>query len=226
LPEGLIIGGVLPRGDVRDALISSKSIKLEDLTKRNDLVIATSSLRRTAHLLRLNPDLNIKDIRGNVNTRVKKMEDGYCDVMLMAAAGLQRLEMDEYISDTLDPEVVIPAVSQGAIAIQTRENDNFVSSVINQINHEQTFLATRAERIFLRMLEGGCQIPIGCYSKINGDNFSIKGFLSYIDGTEIIEETLTGKLEDADQLAEKLANIFIKAGAPEILARIRKANKS
>lgn len=222
LPEGLEIGGVLSRAVVSDAVVSVKGIKLKDLT--SEMTIATSSLRRTAQLLKINPKFKIIDIRGNVNTRLRKMEEGYCDVMIMAAAGLQRLGLDKYISEVIDPHTMIPAVSQGAIAMETRIGDSRVDSVIKAINHTLTYTITEAERVFLRKLEGGCQIPIGCYSMVIGDTYTIKGFMSYIDGTARLEHEVTGKLADAKSCASKLADYFILNGSRQLLDRIRNFN--
>lgn len=221
-PEGAKLGAVLKRGDIRDALISTTNRKIDDLTS-ND-IIATSSLRRKAQLLRLNKDFKIVEIRGNVNTRIRKMEEGYCDVMVMAAAGLQRLEMSEYISDLFDPEKMIPACSQGAIVIEIRENDPVTEEIISKINDESTLIATNAERAFLRTLEGGCQIPVGSYSQINGDQFHITGFISSIDGTQYIKDTADGNISQAVQLSEKLAKSLYNRGGREILNAIRDEN--
>lgn len=223
LPEGLKLGGVLERGEVRDALVSSKGIKFKDLNP--DLKIATSSLRRKAQLLKTNPKLNIVDIRGNVNTRLRKMDEGYCDVMLMAATGLQRIGLDRYISEIIDPYIIMPAVSQGAIAIEMRDQDDLTDNIINEINHKLTSVITAGERIFLRKLEGGCQIPIGCYSDIKGENLTFSGFMSYLDGTNIIQHSIKGKINDAEKMAEQTADYFIKKGSSELLDRIRKVNK-
>lgn len=222
-PEGAKLGAVLKRGDIRDALISTTNRKIEDLTA-ND-IIATSSLRRKAQLLRLNKDFKIVEIRGNVNTRIRKMEEGYCDVMVMAAAGLQRLEMGEYISDLFDPEKMIPACSQGAIVIEIRENDPVTEEIISKINDESTLIATNAERAFLRTLEGGCQIPVGSYSQIVGDQFHITGFISSIDGTQYIKDTAYGNISQAVQLSEKLAKSLYNRGGREILNAIRDENQ-
>ena len=221
-PEGAKLGAVLKRGDIRDALISTTNRKIEDLTA-ND-IIATSSLRRKAQLLRINKNFKIVEIRGNVNTRIRKMEEGYCDVMVMAAAGLQRLEMAEYISDLFDPEVMIPACSQGAIAIEIRENDPFAEEIVSKINDKETLIATEAERTFLRTLEGGCQIPVGSYSRIEGDQFHITGFISSIDGTQYIEDSADGNISQAVQLSEKLAKGLYNRGGREILNAIRDEN--
>jgi hydroxymethylbilane synthase len=172
----------------------------------------------------MNPEFNITDIRGNVNTRLRKMEAGYCDVILMAAVGLQRIGLDRYISEIIDPEVIIPAVSQGAIAVEMRKSDTHIREMLREISHPQTVQITNAERLFLSKLEGGCQIPIGCYSSINDDKLRMMGFMAYVDGTSTIEHSVEGKLEEAEQLANNLANCFIEKGSADILERIRKLN--
>ena len=221
-PDGAKLGAVLKRGEVRDALISTDGRKIENLTS-ND-VIATSSLRRKAQLLRINKDFKIVEIRGNVNTRIRKMEEGYCDVMVMAAAGLQRLEMDKYISDLFDPELMIPACSQGAIAVEIRDNDTFTEGIVSKINDPSSFLATEAERAFLSTLEGGCQIPVGSYSQILGDQFKITGFISSIDGTQFITDLTEGNVNQATYLSIKLAKDLYDRGGNEILKAIRDEN--
>lgn len=224
LPEGIEIGGVLERGEVRDALVSHKGLRLEDLTP--SMTIATSSLRRVAQLLMINPNFKIADIRGNVNTRLRKMEEGYCDVMLMAAAGLQRLGLDRYISQIIDPSVIMPAVSQGAIAIESRMDDSRLKSILEVINHPQTYQTTHAERIFLRTLEGGCQIPIGCYSSFANGKMTLYGFMSFIDGSDRLFHSVTGDPAEGDHLALDLADYFIQQGSRQLLERIRNHNNS
>ena len=221
-PEGARLGAVLKRGEIRDALISLNNRKINDLTV-ND-VIATSSLRRKAQLLRINKDFNIIEIRGNVNTRIRKMQEGYCDVMVMAAVGLQRLDLDEYISELIDLESMIPACSQGAIAIEIRENDPFIEAMVDKINDVDTMTATDAERAFLRTLEGGCQIPVGSYTKIEGDKFHMTGFVSSIDGSKYLKETIDGHVGQAVELSVRLATSLFKKGGNEILKAIRDEN--
>lgn len=218
-PEGVVLGAVLKRGEVRDALISSTKRTLKELTAED--IIATSSLRRKAQLLRINKDFNIVEIRGNVNTRIRKMEEGYCTVMVMAGAGLQRLGMDQYISELIDPALVIPACSQGAIAVEIRENDPEIASLLSAINDSETLIATDAERAFLRSLEGGCQIPVGSYSKIDGVNFEITGFISSINGEEFIQQKASGPVEMAVEISVKLAEELMRKGGREILQAIR-----
>jgi len=221
-PEGAKLGAVLKRGDIRDALISLDGRKIGELTSED--VIATSSLRRKAQLLRINKDFKIIEIRGNVNTRIRKMQEGYCNAMVMAGAGLQRLEMGEYISELFDPEVMIPACSQGAIAVEIRDNDPFTEELVSRINHPGSFMATEAERTFLGTLEGGCQIPVGSYTKIEGDKFKITGFISSIDGTRFIKDTAEGDINQAVYLSAKLARTLYSRGGDEILKEIRSEN--
>jgi hydroxymethylbilane synthase len=218
-PEGVRLGAVLKRGEVRDALISSSKRSLKDLTP--DDVIATSSLRRKAQLLRINRDFRIVEIRGNVNTRIRKMEEGYCTVMVMAGAGLQRLGMEQYISEMIDPAMVIPACSQGAIAIEIRDDDPKIAGLVATINDYHTLVATEAERAFLRTLEGGCQIPVGSYSRITGDKFELTGFISSINGEEFLKETAAGPLKNAVDLSIQLAQSLLAKGGREILSSIR-----
>lgn len=218
-PEGVVLGAVLKRGEVRDALISPSPRKLRELTTED--VIATSSLRRKAQLLRINKDFKIVEIRGNVNTRIRKMEEGYCTVMVMAGAGLQRLGMENYISELIDTDLVIPACSQGAIAIEIRENDSKIAGLVAAINDHETMQATDAERAFLRTLEGGCQIPVGSYSRIVGGKFEITGFISSINGDEFLMEKATGPLDKAVEISVQLAENLLQKGGREILKAIR-----
>jgi len=218
-PEGVVLGAVLKRGEVRDALISTKKRTLKDLTA--DDVIATSSLRRKAQLLRINKDFKIVEIRGNVNTRIRKMEEGFCTVMVMAGAGLQRLGMENYISELIDPDLVIPACSQGAIAIEIRENDPLIANIVSAINDDKTMIATEAERAFLRTLEGGCQIPVGSYSRINQGKFEITGFISSINGEEFLTDRIEGPVGRAVELSVQLAESLLGKGGKEILKAIR-----
>jgi hydroxymethylbilane synthase len=221
-PEGLSLGGVLERGEFRDALVHIDGKNLSQLDDSD--VVATSSLRRKARLQLMKPGIKIVDIRGNVNTRLQKMQDGHCTAMIMAAAGLQRLGLDHHISEILDPETFIPAVSQGAIAIEIRMDDIKTEGVIKSINHKPTLLAIDAERTFLRMLEGGCQVPIGCFTEVLHDEFRIRGFVSNINATQILEDELTGPVSQASDIAAKLAISFIEKGSAKILAEVRNQN--
>lgn len=219
LPEGLKLGAVLPRAEFRDALVSKDGRKLSELTPGD--TIATSSLRRKAGLLHINKDFKIVDIRGNVNTRLRKMEEGYCDAMIMAAAGLQRLGLDNYITEILDPEVMIPATSQGVIAIESRTGDAEIDACLKEINDPKTWDAIQVERGFLHSIEGGCQVPVGCYTKSEGNSISITGFVADLDGTQYLIDDETGPVSDGEKIGEKLSEKLIEKGAGKILANIR-----
>ncbi|MEE4286712.1 MAG: hydroxymethylbilane synthase [Mariniphaga sp.] len=219
LPEGLKLGAVLERAEYRDALVSKDGRKLHELTE-ND-VIATSSLRRKASLLRYNKNFQIVDIRGNVNTRLRKMEEGYCDAMIMAAAGLQRLELNNYITEIIIPEIIIPAASQGIIAIESRIGDTETEKFLNAINHESSWIAGEAERGFLRAIEGGCQVPVGCHSQILGEKIALTGFVASMDGEVYLLETETGSVAHPRETGEKLAQKLIGRGAANIMKEIR-----
>jgi len=222
LPEGLKLGAVLERAEFRDALVSRDGKKLAELAPGS--VIATSSLRRIAGLLKINNQITIKDIRGNVNSRLKKMEEGYCDAMIMAAAGLQRLGLESYITEIIDPETIMPAVSQGAIAIETRENDPEVDELMAKLNHLDTWKTITAERAFLGHLEGGCQVPLGCYSKLEEGVLTISGFVASIDGKQYIRETVSGDIDKGAVIGVNLAEKMLEKGAMEILNQIKSTN--
>ena len=224
LPDGLKLGAVLERGEFRDALVSLKGKKMSDL-KAGD-VVATSSLRRIAGLLKINNQIVIKDIRGNVNSRLQKMEDGYCDAMIMAAAGLQRLGLEQYITEIIDPEVIMPAVSQGAIAIETRLNDPEVDELMEKLNHLNTWNTVVAERAFLAHLEGGCQVPLGCYSRVENGTLNMSGFVASIDGKQYIREDISGEMTNGAELGVQMAEKMLEKGAKEILDQIKSSNNT
>ena len=220
LPEGLKLGAVLERAEFRDALVSRDGRTLDELSEKD--VIATSSLRRKASLLRYNKNLRIVDIRGNVNTRIRKMEEGYCDAMIMAAAGLQRLNLDNYITEIINPEIIIPAVSQGIIALESRIDDEATEIYLQGINHPGTWTAGEAERGFLRAIEGGCQVPVGCFSKMTGEHLFLTGFVASMDGDVYLLETESGSVNEPRAVGEKLAKKLLARGAAKIMEEIRK----
>jgi len=219
LPEGLKLGAVLERGEFRDALVSKNGKKLSELSAGD--VVATSSLRRQAGLMKMNNQIIVKDIRGNVNSRLQKMEDGYCDAMIMAAAGLQRLGLEKYITEIIDPEIIVPAVSQGAIAIEIRINDPEVELLMQKINHDETWNAIVAERAFLSHLQGGCQVPLGCYSKVENGILTMNGFVASLDGSRFINEFISGEISKGAELGIQMAEKMLEKGAFEILDQIR-----
>ncbi|MFW5657316.1 MAG: hydroxymethylbilane synthase [Bacteroidota bacterium] len=220
LPDGLKIAGVLPRHEVRDALVSKNHQKLSQLLPGT--VVATGSLRRKSQLLKYNPYLKIIDIRGNVETRLRKLKDGYCDALIMAGAGLMRLGYHQYITELLDPLDILPAVSQGIIAIESKTTRPEVDEIIDKINHRKTFLIGEAERTFMRVLEGGCQVPVAMHTHIQKNELIFTGYVGSLDGTQSVRKTISGKIDEAKELAFALANQIIHAGGNKILDDIRK----
>jgi hydroxymethylbilane synthase len=217
-PPGLKLGGVLPRHQVADALVARKKTTLKDLPK--GAVVATSSLRRKAMLLHLRPDVEVIDIRGNVETRLKKLDNGHCDATIMAAAGLIRAGHEERITELLDPEYFILATSQGIIAMEIREDDKEMEEVMRQVTDLPAMQSALAERQFLHTLQGGCQVPIGCYTKWT-DKFVITGFVASVDGKQFIRRTMHGSPKQAMEIAEDLAGDLLALGGGEILRKIR-----
>lgn len=222
LPTGLILGGVLEREDPADALITKTGEGFDSLSGK---ILATSSLRRKAQIMALNKNITIVDIRGNVDSRLKKMEEGYCDATILATAGLNRLGLTDKISQKVPFDILLPAVSQGIIGIEIRENDPATQNLINAINHTETYLSAQAERAFLNTLEGGCQIPIGCNTYLKGNQFYITGLIASVDGKLLLKETVICKPEEAVDTAKKLAKKLFDNGGEEILKSIRNENQ-
>lgn len=215
LPDGMCIKCVLPRADVRDALISRNNLRLEQLPQ--GAVVGTSSLRRRAQLLAIRPDVKIVDMRGNVDTRLRKMHDEDCDAIILAGAGLLRLGYDGHITQYLDVEQFIPAASQGIIGIESLEADKETQLLLDAINHQPSYLAALAERSFLRTIEGGCKLPMGCHTTFDGDRFSIVGFVGSLDGSHLIRKTASGAVAQANALAQQLALDLLADGGAQIL---------
>ena len=221
-PEGLKLGAVLERGEPREALVSTGGRKLSELTEED--IIATSSVRRRAQLLKINPGFNIVDIRGNVDTRIGKWKSGYCTAMIMAATGLQRLGLDENISELIHPAQMMPAPAQGIIAIENRENDIFIDELLLQVNHKETWIRGRAEYTFLETIQGGCQVPIACYSEINGEQMTINGMVLSPDGKQYLSESVQCAFSEAAavETARNLATSFLERGALKIIAGLER----
>jgi len=220
--KGLLIGAVCKREDVRDVFISHPKKKYKSL---NDVphggTIATGSLRRKCQLLHHRPDLSIADIRGNLATRKQKLEQSNWDGMLLARAGLVRLGWESIITEILEPTFILPAVGQGALAIEIREDDSTLHEIISPMNHEPTMQATLAERALLRTLEGGCQIPIGTFGRIESDILKLDAVVGSIDGKKIVSGKTEGKPASAEELGVSLASELLAKGAKEILDEIR-----
>ncbi|SMB94173.1 hydroxymethylbilane synthase [Desulfonispora thiosulfatigenes DSM 11270] len=219
LPEGLIISAITERHDSRDVLISKNMVLFDDLPK--GAKVGTSSLRRRSQILNKRPDLSIEDIRGNLNTRLKKMETENFDAIVIAAAGVERLGWHDKITQKLDFSLSLPAVGQGALGIETRENDEEILKVIDTINHPETNSCVTAERSLLRYLEGGCQIPIGAHALIKDGKMFIEAMVASLDGKILIRDNLEGNIEDAKELGITLAEKLKAQGAVKILEEIR-----
>nr|WP_290227838.1 hydroxymethylbilane synthase [Trichocoleus desertorum] len=221
LPEGLILGCVTERENPADALVVHEKHKDKQLdTLPAGAVIGTSSLRRLAQLRHHYPHLSFKDVRGNLNTRLAKLDAGEYDALILAVAGLHRLGMGDRIHQAIPSEVSLHAVGQGALGIECREGDTEVLNVIKALEHTPTAQRCYAERAFLRELEGGCQVPIGVNTEIDGDALTLTGLVASLDGQTIIKESITGPATEADRLGIELANQAKQQGAQEILNQI------
>ncbi|MDP8305366.1 MAG: hydroxymethylbilane synthase [Candidatus Chlorobium antarcticum] len=223
-PEGLIISAFTEREDTRDVIISKNGVKMLDLPK--NAKVATSSLRRMSQLKSLRPDFDIKDIRGNLNTRFQKFDEGEFDAMMLAYAGVFRLNFSDRISEILPHDIMLPAVGQGALGIETRVDDEQTREIVKVMNHSNTEYCCKAERSLLRHLQGGCQIPIGAYASFKNGTLHLLAFVGSVDGTKGIrnEITKTGLTSPAQAEAAgiELAEELLKQGAEEILSEIRK----
>lgn len=227
LADDLTLGAVLERADPRDALVAPPGSRLARLPPRAR--VGTSSPRRRAQLLACRPDLVALDIRGNVPTRVGKLDRGEYDALLLAAAGLYRLGFEHRIAELLEPEAIMPAPGQGAVAIETRAGDASVLSCVSAVDHEPTRLATAAERACLARLEGGCQVPVGVLATWGGRRMSLAATVTSLDGARIVREHMganVGTEREAQDAGERLAALLVRKGAGDVLAAIRPPNPS
>lgn len=217
LPDGLVIGAAAPRHDPRDAIVSKGNLKLKDL--RGGMRVGTGSLRRGAQLLNLVPGLSIVPIRGNVDTRIRKLREGEeYDAILLAAAGLGRMGLLGEASDIIPADVMVPAPGQGIIAVECREGDVETRELISAISDARTWTAGSAERAFLRRLGGDCNIPAGCYAELEGDRIKITGILASPDGGTVIRERSAGAAGDAESLGLGLAELILSKGGDRLAA--------
>ncbi|TMO70938.1 hydroxymethylbilane synthase [Pseudoalteromonas sp. S3776] len=217
-PEGLALHTICEREDPRDAFVSNNYTNLSELPQ--GAVVGTSSLRRQCQIRALRPDLVIKDLRGNVNTRLAKLDDGQYDAIILAAAGLLRLKMDDRIADYIEPEVSLPANGQGAVGIECRIDDEVTKALLAPLEHTQTRIRVNAERAMNRHLEGGCQVPIGAYALVDGDQVHLRGLVGAVDGSEILHDEVTGHINDAEAIGVELAKKLLAQGADKILAEV------
>jgi hydroxymethylbilane synthase len=221
LPEGLMLGCITERVNPADALVVNEKHRDKQLeTLPEGAVIGTSSLRRLAQLRHHFPHLTFKDVRGNVNTRLAKLDAGEYDAIILAAAGLQRLEMGDRIHQFISAEISLHAVGQGALGIECRLGDDRVIELIKALEHPESRDRCYAERALLRELEGGCQVPIGVNTKIEGETLSLTAMVASLDGKRLVKESISGKRNEAEELGKNLANILRQQGAQEILEAI------
>jgi hydroxymethylbilane synthase len=221
LPPGLTLAAITERENPEDAVVLHEKHKGEKLeTLPAGAVIGTSSLRRLAQLRHKFPHFTFKDVRGNLITRMAKLDAGEYDALILAVAGLERLEMNDRIHQILSPEISLHAVGQGALGIECRADDTEVITLLKAIEHPQTRDRCLAERSFLRVLEGGCQVPIGVNTEIINDKLTLKGLVASVDGQKIVQNIVTGAADDAEKLGAELADILRQQGATEILEQI------
>lgn len=224
LPNGLVLGVVTERENPADALVVHQKHKDKQIdTLPAGAIVGTSSLRRLAQLRHHFPHLTFKDIRGNLITRLEKLDSGEFDAIILAVAGLQRLGMGDRIGQVLPPEISLHAVGQGALGIECRADDTEVLSLLKAIEHAPTRDRALAERAFLRELEGGCQVPIGVNTVLDGDNLTLTGIVASVDGQQIVKDTVKGKAQNAENIGIELAQKMRSQGAQEILAAIFEA---
>ena len=218
IPSQLEISIITKRENPLDALISKNGKKLADLPQ--GATIGTSSLRRSSQLLNHRNDFKIHPLRGNVDTRLKKVEEGKYDAILLASAGLNRLGWSNRITEEISHEIIIPAMGQGALGKETRLGDTKTYNFISSLNHEQTNYEVSAERALVGKLDGGCQVPIGAYAKIEGNLITLKGLVASLDGKIIHKSEIVGPIDDAINIGQDLGEELLKMGANEILEKL------
>jgi hydroxymethylbilane synthase len=215
MPEGLILGAVPERGYVEDVLITDKGLTLEQIPR--NAKVATGSIRRKSQLLNLRPDLIISDLRGNIDTRLRKLRENNIDAIIMAKAAIIRLELDQVLYHEFNTNEMIPAVGQGAIGIQVRKEDSVVQDIARTLNHQDTFRAVIAERELLATLDSGCQFPVGAYAYVSGDRLDINGFVGSEDGKNILHEKMRSEIQEAKNAGRTLAEKLLDRGAKSLL---------
>ncbi len=221
LPEDLSIAVITEREDPRDVLISKENITLKNLPQ--GARVGTSSLRRQAQLLKFRPDLKITPLRGNVVTRISKLENAGLDAIVLAAAGVKRLQWEDKISEYIDINICLPAIGQGALGLEIRGNDKNVLQYISDLDHYQTHIELTAERALLKKLQGGCQVPIAAHAKVDGENIKLTAMVSSLDGKRFIEENGIEPLNMAEQLGLDIAEKLLLNGAEEIIQQALKS---
>ncbi len=220
-PDGLGLHTICEREDPRDAFVSNRFAAIDELPQ--GAVVGTSSLRRQCQLRAARPDLVIRDLRGNVNTRLAKLDAGEYDAIILAAAGLKRLEMAHRIAAVIEPEQSLPANGQGAVGIECRLDDHELHALLAPLEHPETRIRVLTERAMNRALQGGCQVPIGAYALVQGEEVWLRGLVGSPDGSRVIRDEIRGPLAEGEALGHTLAQRLLAAGADVILAEVYRA---
>jgi hydroxymethylbilane synthase len=218
LPEELHLGIIPLRENPHDAFISNQYETVNDLPHGS--IVGTSSLRRRSQLAALRPDLEIVDLRGNLDTRLRKLDEGQFQAIILAAAGLNRLGMSSRATGYFNAKEMLPAVGQGALGIELRKDNAELLAGLEFLNDTRTTIAVAAERAFLHRLEGGCQVPIGAFAEVIDDQVELTGLIASVDGREVLKESIKGPVEEAHDLGTRLANKLLDLGGKEILAEV------
>lgn len=224
-PEGLSITATPAREDARDALVLRSDADAGGASIANlpaGAVVGTSSLRRIAQLKHLRPDVQVKDLRGNVDTRLRKLDSGEYDALILASAGLRRLGLDRRISAAIETDVMLPAVSQGSLGVQTRADDSETNARVSRLDDAATRAAVVAERALLRKLGGGCQVPIAAHAVVRGGELRLDGLVASLDGSRVIRDAATTSASDAERAGEVLSALLLEMGAGELLSEMPK----
>ncbi|MCX6150569.1 MAG: hydroxymethylbilane synthase [Ignavibacteriales bacterium] len=225
IPPGLKLSAVTERHPVEDVLIArKKGVTITDL--KEGAIVATGSLRRRAQLLHLRPDIKIVELRGNVPTRINKFLESDWDAIILARAGIERLGLKKHISSIISTKEILPAVGQGALGIEIHIDNNFVNEVLQSIHHQETFIATKAERSLLKALKGGCQVPIGAYAQVKSNGLYLDGLVGSIDGVITFRKEIKGTKKEPEKLGKLLAKDLVKAGAGKVLNEIYKTARA
>ena len=222
LPKGLKLAAITKRHAVEDALIArKKGMTISKLPE--NAIVGTGSLRRRCQLLHLRPDIKTEELRGNVQSRLKKFKESKWDGIILARAGIERMQLQKHISSYINKDEMLPAVGQGALAIEIHKDNKFVDEILQSIHHENTYIAVLAERALLRTLEGGCQVPIGANAEVKKSGLYLDAVVGSLDGTITFRKKIRGSKKDPEKLGKQLARDLMKAGAKEILDDIYKS---
>ncbi len=220
LPPGLALASVTEREEPWDVLVTETGHKIEDLPR--SARVGTSSLRRQAQLLNYRPDFKILPLRGNLDTRLRKLHDEKMDGIVVALAGLKRMGWENRVTQVLTPEISLPSVGQGALGLEAREDDQELLEILSKLDHPATRIAVTAEREFLHVLQGGCQVPIAAYGDLSGDVLTLDGMVASLDGKELLRDSMKGSSEDPHGLGSNLARRLLEKGADRILEELNK----